>query len=97
MQFLRFATLIILVALGFGTGICGLFAIGGMAIDTMQRSSGMDPWAPAAFVIGGVCILVAIACFFGVRALARSLRTHATPAIAPPAVPPAPPGPPPAA
>ena len=87
-QFLRFALLIILVFIGFGTGICGLFAIGSMAIDTMSRSSGMDQYAPLIFGLGAVCIVVAVACFFGVRALARGLRTHTT---TPPPSPPPPP------
>ena len=101
-QFLRFALLIILVFIGFGTGVCGLFAIGSMAVDTMSRSSGMDQYAPLIFGLGAVCIAVAVGCFFGVRALARSLRTHGgavTPASGPPpsAQPPAPPPAPPAA
>jgi hypothetical protein len=90
-QFLRFALLIILVFIGFGTGICGLFAIGSMAIDTMQRSSGMDQYAPLIFGLGAVCIAIAVGCFFGVRALARGLRSHATPAVPPPSPPGAPP------
>jgi hypothetical protein len=88
-QFLRFALLIILVFIGFGTGICGLFAIGSMAIDTMQRSSGMDQYAPLIFGLGAVCIAIAVGCFFGVRALARSLRTPAEPPPPPPGAPPA--------
>ena len=92
-QFLRFALLIILVFIGFGTGICGLFAVGSMAIDTLQRSSGMDPYAPLIFGLGALCIVIAAGCFFGVRALARNLRAHTAPV---PPVPPPPPGPPPA-
>jgi amino acid transporter len=68
-QFLRFALLIILVFIGFGTGVCGLFAIGSMAVDTMSRSSGMDQYAPLIFGLGAICIAVAVGCFFGVRAL----------------------------
>jgi len=89
-QFLRFALLIILVFIGFGTGICGLFAIGSMAVDTMSRSSGMDQYAPLIFALGAVCIAVAVGCFFAVRALARGLRAHAaSPAAVPPPPPPA--------
>jgi|SRR6185369_11156849 hypothetical protein len=99
-QFLRFALLIILVFIGFGTGVCGLFAVGSVAVDTMSRSSGMDQYGPLILGLGVVCVAVAVGCFFGVRALARSLRTHGgavTPASGPPAQPPAPPPAPPAA
>ena len=96
-QFLRFALLIILVFIGFGTGICGLFAIGSIVADTMSRSSGMDQFAPLIIGLGVVCIVVAVGCFFGVRALARGLRTHATPAASVPPPPPPPAAPPPAA
>jgi len=92
-QFLRFALLIILVFIGFGTGVCGLFAIGSMAVDTMSRSSGMDQYAPLIFGLGAICIGVAVACFFGVRALARGLRTHSSAPAVPPAPPPAAPPP----
>jgi len=93
-QFLRFALLIILVFIGFGTGVCGLFAIGSMTVDTMSRSSGMDQYAPLIFGLGAVCIAVAVGCFFGVRALARGLRAHSSASTVPPAPPPAAPPPP---
>ena len=95
-QFLRFALLIILVFIGFGTGICGLWAVVGSVIDL--SSSRPDQFAGAFAVVGLICIVVAVACFFGVRALARSLRTHgaATPSVPPPPPPAAPPPTPPA-
>lgn len=83
-QFLRFASLIILVLIGFGTGICGLFAIGATLFDTLSHSGGTDQYAGLAITIGVVCIAVAVGCFFAVRALARSLRAHTTPGEPPP-------------
>jgi hypothetical protein len=76
-QFLRFAALILLVLIGFGSGICGLF---GLAM-TVPDMFGPRP-VPAgdvglvlvASAIGG---LIAVGCFFGARALARSLRRPA--------------------
>ena len=59
-QFLRFALLIILALIGFGTGICGLFAVGATVVDTMSRSSGSDQFAGLILVLGGACILVAV-------------------------------------
>ena len=88
-QFLRFSLLIILVFIGFGTGICGLWAVVGSVID--MSSSRPDQYAGVFALLGALCILIAVGCFFAVRALARSLRAHTTP------VPPPPPGPPPAA
>jgi hypothetical protein len=99
-QFLRFALLIILVLVGFGTGICGLFAVGATVVDTMSRSSGTDQFAGLIVALGLACIAVAVGCFFAVRALARGLRAHATPAPGAPSPAPAPlsaPPPPPAA
>lgn len=93
-QFLRFAVLIILALIGFGTGICGLWAVGAVLVETMSRSSGSDQFAGVIVVIGLICIAVAVGCFFAVRALARGLRTHATPP-SPPAPPPPPAAPPP--
>ena len=88
-QFLRFALLIILVFIGFGTGICGAWAVVGSVIDL--SSSRPDQFAGAIAVVGLVCILIAIGCFFGVRALARSLRAHTAPMPPPPPPPAAPP------
>ena len=92
-QFLRFALLIILALIGFGTGICGLFAVGATVVDTMSRSSGSDQFAGLILVLGGACILVAVGCFFGVRALARG-GSPLVPAASPPPPPPTPPPPP---
>ena len=90
-QFLRFALLIILVFIGFGTGICGLWAVVGSVIDL--SSSRPDQYATVFAVVGVIFVAIAVACFFGVRALARGLRAHAAPA----APPPPPPGTPPVA
>jgi hypothetical protein len=92
-QFLRFAALIILTLIGFGTGICGLLGIGFTVFDSLSPRGGRDDMAGVAIVISVVSIVVAIGCFFAIRALARSLRAHTTP-ITPPAPPPAPPPPP---
>ena len=88
-QFLRFALLIILVFIGFGTGICGLWALVGGAIDL--SSSRPDQYSGVFVVAGLIFVVIAVGCFFGVRALARGLRAQATPAGTPPASPPSPP------
>jgi hypothetical protein len=94
-QFLRFALLIILVFIGFGTGICGLFALGGTLFEALSSSGRTDQYAGLIVGVGVICVVVAVGCFFGVRALARSLRAHSTSAP-PPAPPPPPAAPPPA-
>jgi hypothetical protein len=96
-QFLRFATLIVLVLIGFGSGICGLFGLGATALDSMQRRGGGENFAGVVVMFSVVGLVVAVVCFFAVRALARSLRAHASPApgaVAPPVPPSPPPGPP---
>jgi len=104
-QFLRFATLIILAVIGFGSGICGLFGLGATALDSLQRRGGSsaENMTGLVIVISLIGIVIAVGCFFGARALARSLRAHATPVATatpphvPPTVPPTPPPAPPAA
>lgn len=95
-QFLRFATLIILALIGFGSGICGLFGLGASLIDSMQHGSGgPENFTGVVVAFSVVGVVVAIGCFFAVRALARSLSAHATPASSPPASSPPPSSPPP--
>jgi len=98
-QFLRFSALVILALVGFGSGICGLFGLGASAIDAMQGhggGGGGENFFGVVVMFSVVGVIVAIGCFFAVRALARSLRAHTTP-IEPvsPASPPS--APPPAA
>ena len=72
-QFLRFAAIIVLVLIGFGSGICGLF---GLAMTVPEvfgpRHGGSD--VGLVLVLSAVGGLIAAGCFFGVRTLARSLR-----------------------
>jgi hypothetical protein len=86
-QFLRFAALIILALIGFGSGICGLFGLGASAIDGMRGhggGGGGENFTGVVIVFSVVGLVVAIGCFFAVRALARSLRANTTPPTAPP-------------
>jgi len=103
-QFLRFSALIILALVGFGSGICGLFGLGASAIDALNGrggGGGGENFTGVVVMFSVVGVVVAIGCFFAVRALSRSLRAHTTPiTAAPPAGPPSPPppaAPPPAA
>ena len=68
MGFLRFAGIVLLVMIGFGTGICGLF---GMA---MTIAGGADDFTVPAFILSTIAILVSVGCFFGIRALTRRWR-----------------------
>ena len=72
MGFLRFIGIVLLVLIGFGTGICGLF---GLAVTLDVAGEG---WRHAdrvmIFILSVVCILVAVACVFGIRALSRRMR-----------------------
>jgi len=68
MGFLRFAGIVLLVVIGFGTGICGLF---GMA---MTIAGGADDFTVPAFILSTIAILVSVGCFFGIRALTRRWR-----------------------
>lgn len=75
-QFLRIAALVLLVLVGFGTGICGLFGLGA----TFAELFGALPSASDRALILGLsvlCIAVAVGCFFGIRALARRMREAA--------------------
>ena len=76
-QFLRFAALILLVLIGFGSGICGLFGLA-MTVPDMfgPRPVGASD-VGLVLVLSAVGGLIAVGCFFGARALARGLRRAA--------------------
>ena len=87
-QFLRFAALILLVLIGFGSGICGLFGLmtvpgifrlGGINVGLVLGLGVVEGLFNAAVFLGlsAVGCMIAVWCFFGVRALARSLRRSA--------------------
>jgi hypothetical protein len=99
-QFLRFSALIILALIGFGSGICGLFGLGASAIDALHGhggGGGGENFTGVVVMFSVIGVVVAIGCFFAVRALARSLRAHTTPIeAAPPGAPTSTPTPPPA-
>lgn len=84
-RFLRIVLLIILAAIGFGTGICGLFGLGVTTFDTLKGTA--DSFAGIAAALSAVALLIAVGCWFGIRALMRSLRARASvdaPAVEPP-------------
>jgi hypothetical protein len=70
-QFLRFIAIVLLLFLGFGTGICGLIGIG----SVLGSSNGFNGIVIALGLLG---LTVSAACIWGIRALAR--RMHAPPA-----------------
>lgn len=78
-RFLRFAALILLVLIGFGSGICGLFGLA-MTVPDMfgPRPVGASD-VGLVLVLSAVGGLIAVGCFFGARALARGLRRAAQP------------------
>jgi len=86
-RFLRIVLLIILAAIGFGTGFCGLFGLGVTTFDTLKGSA--DSFAGIAAALSAVALLIAVGCWFGIRALMRSLRARA-PVDAPAREPPSP-------
>ena len=73
-QFLRFALLIVLVFVGFGSGICGAYGFVVLAFDHPTNMGGVIVAAAL------LSFLVAVGCFFAVRALARGLRRDPMPA-----------------
>lgn len=87
-RFLRIVLLIILAAIGFGTGICGLFGLGVTTFDTLKGSA--DSFAGIAAALSAVALLIAVGCWFGIRALMRSLRARAPVDAPPPVEPPSP-------
>ena len=68
MSFLRFAGIVLLVVIGFGTGICGLFGL------AMTIAGGADQFTVPAITLSIIAILVSVGCFFGIRALIRRWR-----------------------
>jgi hypothetical protein len=73
-QFLRFAALILLVLIGFGSGICGLFGLAMTVPDMFGPRPVSASDVGLVLVLSAVGGLIAVGCFFGARALARSLR-----------------------
>ena len=73
-QFLRFAALILLVLIGFGSGICGLFGLAMTGPDMFGPRPVSAGDVGLVLVLSAVGGLIAVGCFFGARALARSLR-----------------------
>jgi hypothetical protein len=93
-NFLRFSALILLVLIGFGSGICGLVGLGGVAVDSMSghRGSGPEDFTSVAVVLSLIGLAVAALCVWGIRALSRSLgRKSEAEAAVPPTPPPSPP------
>jgi hypothetical protein len=91
-NFLRFAALVLLLLVGFGSGICGLFGLGAMAVDSMNgRRGGPDDFTSVAVVFSIAGLIIAALCTWGVRALSRSLKrsAQANAATPPPPSPPA--------
>lgn len=78
-QFLRFAALILLVLIGFGSGICGLFGLAMTVPDMFGPRPVSASYVGLVLVLSAVGGLIAVGCFFGARALARSLRPSAPP------------------
>jgi hypothetical protein len=76
-QFLRFAALILLVLIGFGSGICGLFGLAMTVPDMFGPRPVSASHVGLVLVLCAVGGLIAVGCFFGARALARSLRRSA--------------------
>jgi len=76
-QFLRFAAMILLVLIGFGSGICGLFGLAMTVPDMFGPRPVTASDVGLVLVLSAVGGLIAVGCFFGARALARSLRRSA--------------------
>jgi len=76
-QFLRFAAMILLVLIGFGSGICGLFGLAMTVPDMFGSRPASASVVGLVLVLSTVGGLIAAGCFFGARALARSLRRSA--------------------
>jgi hypothetical protein len=93
-NFLRFAALILLVLIGFGGGICGLFGLGAVLVEQMsgQRSTGAMDFTGVALGLSAIGLVIAALCIWGIRVLSRSLKRTAQAEAAP--VPPSSPPPP---
>jgi uncharacterized membrane protein len=96
-NFLRFAALVLLLLIGFGGGICGLFGLGAVAVGSIggHRQSGGEDFTSLALVLSAAGLIIAALCAWGVRALARGLKRSAQAGAANPPSPPS--APPPAA
>jgi hypothetical protein len=99
-NFLRFAALILLVMIGFGGGICGLFGLGAVIVEQVsgERMTGAMDFTGVALALSAIGLVVAALCIWGIRVLARSLKrtaqAEAAGAVAPPPSPPPSPPPP---
>jgi len=67
MGFLRLVGVFLLIVLGFGTGICGLFGVA-LTVSGDQLPGG------SVLLPSVIAILVSVGCFFAVRALLRRDR-----------------------
>lgn len=85
-QFLRFAAIIVLLFVGFGSGLCGVLGFGYSAVQAVQGRWKTDDFVGVAIGLACVGVVIAVACFFAIRALMRRIRAHgARPATPPPA------------
>lgn len=85
-QFLRFALLLILAVVGFGSGVCGAI---GLTMSLFDQSSGPDNFRGVAIAFSVIGLVIATGCYFLVRLLMRGLQRSATaPAVPPPPPPP---------
>jgi hypothetical protein len=93
-NFLRFAALILLVLIGFGGGICGVFGLGAVAVEQLsgERITGAMDFTGVALALSCIGLVVAALCIWGIRVLARSLKrsaqAEAGSAVTPPPPPP---------
>lgn len=78
-NFLRFAALILLVLIGFGGGICGVFGLGAVAVEQLsgERLTGAMDFTGVALVLSLIGLVIAALCIWGIRVLARGLRRSA--------------------
>ena len=76
-QFLRFALLIILLVVGFGTGICGVLGLGYSANEAFGTRGSADNFTGLVVAFSLVGAAIALGCWFGIRALMRRIREHA--------------------
>jgi hypothetical protein len=71
-KFFRIIGLILLILIGFGTGICGLFGLG-VTFTEMGGPGWRNADAVMIVSLSVVLLLIAVACFFAIRALIRKL------------------------
>jgi len=70
-KFFRVAAIILLILIGFGTGICGLFGVG---VTLFDGSGWQHSDRGLVAVLSAVFLSIAAGCFFAVRGLIRRLR-----------------------